>query len=413
MSTSVSKTLSNGNSTGVGGSGGGGGGVASATSIRTDSIDSIGNTLSIAGNIGTQNLNMATANGIQTVNMATGTGAKVINIGVAGDTLNLQGNVVTVQSTDLQVTDPTISVNKGAGAATGASCGIDVLENDIATGYAHISGDRTSWQLKAPAGPIVTLDQSLATTDAPTFASVTTPSLTSTSDLLTIATTDTYPIRIKTNDMVAATIDTNGAMTLFRGGLTISGGKALSLIDSAGSTSSSFSHPAGGQGFNYNLPTANALPGYQQVLVTDGYNSPATLSWLPTRDLSKLTDYTATSTDGTITTDVVTTDNMTQGLQKVDVRTMNNTETLNTATAANTPNTIVKRAGDGGVNLSYVNASVNYLKGGTKILDRPATGQRPSAAGHCNQKCARGPKTTRSAISLPVFIPRTCKQSHK
>lgn len=76
--------------------------------------------------------------------------ATSINIGNASTTVNIQGTVITEQSTTLNVTNPVFTVNSGAGAGSGSNAGMQVNENNVITGYAETSADRNSWIFKAP-----------------------------------------------------------------------------------------------------------------------------------------------------------------------------------------------------------------------------------------------------------------------
>lgn len=77
-------------------------------------------------------------------------GADVINIGRSGATINIQGTTLYENVSQLQVTDPLITVNKGGGAGSGANSGIEIEEASSVTGYCETSSDRNSWSLKAP-----------------------------------------------------------------------------------------------------------------------------------------------------------------------------------------------------------------------------------------------------------------------
>lgn len=76
--------------------------------------------------------------------------ATTINIGNAGATVNIQGTTLYENVTQLQVTDPLITLNKGGGAGSAANSGFELEENSIITGYVETSADRNSWLLKAP-----------------------------------------------------------------------------------------------------------------------------------------------------------------------------------------------------------------------------------------------------------------------
>lgn len=83
--------------------------------------------------------------------MAIGTGnATTINIGNSGAIVNIQGSTIFENTTQMQVTDPLITLNKNGSAGSAANSGIEIEENSIITGYAETSADRNSWVLKAP-----------------------------------------------------------------------------------------------------------------------------------------------------------------------------------------------------------------------------------------------------------------------
>lgn len=76
--------------------------------------------------------------------------ATSVTIGRPGITVNIQGSTLYENVTQLQVTDPLITINKGGGTASGGNSGIEIEENASITGYAQTSADRNSWILKAP-----------------------------------------------------------------------------------------------------------------------------------------------------------------------------------------------------------------------------------------------------------------------
>jgi len=96
--------------------------------------------------------------------------ADVVNIGNPASTVNIQGTVNNIETTNLNVTDSLITINDGGAVGSGAGAGIEVEENAVATGHIKVSGDRNSWLLKAPnaAGDVtltpgasgITIDQS-------------------------------------------------------------------------------------------------------------------------------------------------------------------------------------------------------------------------------------------------------------
>ena len=108
-------------------------------------------------NIGTtsfaHNVNIGTGSHTSSVNIGTGTGITTINIGGAGDTINIGGELVYVQVSDLQVQDKQIIVNVNGAAGSGDSAGLHVEEGGVITGLNHVANSRQSWELVAPANP--------------------------------------------------------------------------------------------------------------------------------------------------------------------------------------------------------------------------------------------------------------------
>jgi hypothetical protein len=117
-----------------------------------------GDTISIGGGVSNQSLNLGTGSLTSTINIGTGSGTTTINLGGAGDTVNVAGTLTTVNTTNLDVADKIIRVNKGGAASTGFSCGFEVEENSAAAGYVQTSADRNSLIIKAPnSAGIITL----------------------------------------------------------------------------------------------------------------------------------------------------------------------------------------------------------------------------------------------------------------
>ena len=79
-----------------------------------------------------------------------GATASSINIGAPGATVTIQGDTTYEHVTNLYVKDKTITINDGGGVASGGDAGIEVEEDGSITGYAQVSSDRNTWQLKAP-----------------------------------------------------------------------------------------------------------------------------------------------------------------------------------------------------------------------------------------------------------------------
>lgn len=78
------------------------------------------------------------------------TNSSVINIGNSGATVNIQGSTIIENTTELDVTDPLITLNSGGGAGSGQNSGIQIEEASSITGYAETSANRNSWIFKAP-----------------------------------------------------------------------------------------------------------------------------------------------------------------------------------------------------------------------------------------------------------------------
>jgi hypothetical protein len=104
--------------------------VTASSGVETDSIDSI--------TAGAGTLSIGTAN------------ASIINIGDSGVNVNLYGNTFYQDVTNLEVTDKQITLNKNGAVNSAFNSGIELEENGSITGYVSTSGDRNSWELKAP-----------------------------------------------------------------------------------------------------------------------------------------------------------------------------------------------------------------------------------------------------------------------
>ncbi len=111
------------------------------------SID--GSTLTLGGTTASL-INIATGSIAQTLNIGTGSGVTTINIGGSGDTVNIAGTLTYVNTTDLNVSDKLITLNKGGAAASGNNSGIQIEENAVITGYAVTGNTRNSWVFSTP-----------------------------------------------------------------------------------------------------------------------------------------------------------------------------------------------------------------------------------------------------------------------
>ena len=95
-------------------------------------------------------LDEATSNTASMVNIGTGSGANVLNLGGVNTTINMAGTVNNNNVTNLNIADKLITINKGGGAGSAVSAGIEIEENAAITGYIEVSSDRNSFNLKAP-----------------------------------------------------------------------------------------------------------------------------------------------------------------------------------------------------------------------------------------------------------------------
>jgi hypothetical protein len=111
-------------------------------------------------------LSVGPASTIETINIGTGSGIETINLGAAGAQLNILGTLATINTTNLDVVDKLIRLNKDGPTSTGFGAGIEIEENGSATGYIKTNGDRSAWLAKAPSGAEFTLGQATGITTA-------------------------------------------------------------------------------------------------------------------------------------------------------------------------------------------------------------------------------------------------------
>lgn len=132
------------------------------------------------------------------------TNANIINIGNSGATINIQGTTLYENVTQLQVTDPLITINKGGGTGSASHSGIEIEENAVITAYAATSSDRLSWQFLAPAtAGIVTV--------TPGSAGFTLNQ--GSHNPVTIGTANGLSLSTQVLSLAAATTSTTGALT--------------------------------------------------------------------------------------------------------------------------------------------------------------------------------------------------------
>ena len=85
-----------------------------------------------------------------TLNIGTAN-ASIINIGWSGVTVNIKGNTLYEQVTELLVEDSLFTINKGGGAGSASSSGFEIEEAGNPTGYFKTGTSRNSWRIKPPA----------------------------------------------------------------------------------------------------------------------------------------------------------------------------------------------------------------------------------------------------------------------
>lgn len=144
------------------------------TNLRIYSIESSsGSTLNLAtvDNL-TNTVNIGTANSIQTVNIGTvGSGITTINLGGVGDTVNVAGTLVYVNSTITEISNPRFILNQSGTNIN--NCGITVYQNGGPTGaYILVNSTSDAWTLKAGSGNLITLNQDVSSGSNVTFGTV-------------------------------------------------------------------------------------------------------------------------------------------------------------------------------------------------------------------------------------------------
>jgi hypothetical protein len=141
-------------------------GVLSAPTVYTSNIEANTNTLQIASDSSiTSTVNIATSNSIQTVNVGTvGAGQTLINLGGPGDTVNISGTLVYVNSEVHVLNNPYIILNEGGVNIN--NCGIIVSKSgplSSSTGASIlVNSGQNAWVLQAGDGPTVILNQDVS-----------------------------------------------------------------------------------------------------------------------------------------------------------------------------------------------------------------------------------------------------------
>jgi alpha-tubulin suppressor-like RCC1 family protein len=194
--------------------------------ITVDNVDAkTSTTLSVGANAATTILNLGTNGANQAINMGTGSGLKTITIGGGtDDTIAINGNLtvagttVTVNSSNANILDKVITLNKGGAAASGGLVGLEIEEaGSAAGGYLRTNATRDAWVAKAPNGSEVTIGGAY-TANAPLSISGTTLSIAAaTSNAVGVVRVDGTTISVssgvisQTNPIYALTLTGAGA----------------------------------------------------------------------------------------------------------------------------------------------------------------------------------------------------------
>jgi microcystin-dependent protein len=118
--------------------------------LYTSNISTSSCNINIGCDSATNTVNIACGSNNQIVNIGTSTASTTINIGNAGDTVNIIGNTNFVQTTELQVSDRLITLNKGGAALSASGAGFEIEESNVITSYIKTSSDRNSFLLRTP-----------------------------------------------------------------------------------------------------------------------------------------------------------------------------------------------------------------------------------------------------------------------
>jgi predicted nucleic acid-binding Zn-ribbon protein len=130
--------------------------------LKTNTLESLSTSLNIGNNSTTQNVNIACGSSIQTVNIGNNgtTGQTNINIGGPNDTVTISGTLNYIDTTNLEVKDNQIIINKGGSAGSGGNSGLYIEEGGSNTAYIKLNGTRNGFALKSPLQSEITIDQS-------------------------------------------------------------------------------------------------------------------------------------------------------------------------------------------------------------------------------------------------------------
>ena len=120
--------------------------------LRANTIEPVGSVLSLGTTSQTSTVNVGTGDNTQTINIGAGIGVTTINIGGTGDIVNIQGNINTIEQTNLNIQNKQIFLNSNAsGSGTARNAGILIRDaGSNIQSYITVNGVGTGFLLKAP-----------------------------------------------------------------------------------------------------------------------------------------------------------------------------------------------------------------------------------------------------------------------
>lgn len=96
-------------------------------------------------------------NAVASADFVLSEGAQIINgdktwngNAVFNGNMTVNGSLDYINSTQLQISDPTITLNKGGAASSAGQSGIEIEENAVITAFMEVAAARNGWSFKAP-----------------------------------------------------------------------------------------------------------------------------------------------------------------------------------------------------------------------------------------------------------------------
>lgn len=152
--------------------------------------------LNVGTGSNTATLNLGTGAGTQTVNIGTGAGVTTINIGGTGDSVVIAGTLTTVNTTNLDVADKNITLNKGGTNATAAGAGL-TIEGTSGASQGTIQYD-SALTSKFKLGAAGTEAEVATVSDAQTLSNKTVGTVIAQSGVLTVSGTGALTVPVGT-----------------------------------------------------------------------------------------------------------------------------------------------------------------------------------------------------------------------